>query len=136
MEHISDVYVRADGSTLAEAIESGAEAMFNVSFDLNTITERESAVIKAHGPSPDLLFVEVLNECLSIQGVSELALRRLKTDEITQTEGGFVYVGTVYGEVFDRSKHSAKTEVKAATYSKLTYTNENSRHVLTCVLDV
>lgn len=137
IEHISDVCIRAEGRTLAEAIDSGAEAMFNVSFGLDTVTEHNAVVINAHAPDPDLLFVEVLNECLSIQGIGGLALRRLKTQEIKQVDGGLSYVGTAYGEAFDRFKHTTKTEVKAATYSGLTYNDgKYGIHVLTCVLDV
>ncbi|OGQ57174.1 MAG: hypothetical protein A3J24_00230 [Deltaproteobacteria bacterium RIFCSPLOWO2_02_FULL_53_8] len=137
IEHISDVCIRAQGRTLAEAIESGAEAMFNVSFGLETIAERETVAINAQAPNPELLFVEVLNECLSIQGVDGLALRRIKTLEIKEDNGSLYYTGTAFGEVFDKSRHAAKTEVKAATYSGLTYkSGKDGIHVLTCVLDV
>jgi len=139
LEHISDVCVRAEGATLAEAIESGAEAMFNVIFNLETITgdERAGVAINAQARSTDLLFVEVLNECLSIQAVKGLALRSLKTSKINADKNGLTYIGTACGEPFDKDKHTVKTEVKGATYSGLTYNNgEGGTHVLTCVLDV
>lgn len=137
IDHISDVCIRAEGPTLATAIESGAEAMFNLSFDLDAITEDKTVAINAQAPTPELLFIEVLNECLSLQGVNELAFRRLKTIEIKEVDGGLSYAGTAYGEVFDRCKHAPKTEVKAATYSGLTYNDgKDGLHVLTCVLDV
>jgi len=139
LEHISDVCLRAEGATFAEAIENGAEAMFNVSFDLETVTERETVVIniKAGARTPELLFVEVLNECLSLQAIGGLALKRLLTQEIKKLNNGLSYAGTAYGEPFDRDKHTVKTEVKGATYSGLTYNSgADGTHVLTCVLDV
>ncbi|MBI5886543.1 MAG: archease [Deltaproteobacteria bacterium] len=136
-EHVSDVCLRAEGTTLAGAIESGAEAMFNVSFDLETITERETVAIRAEARTPELLFVEVLNECLSLQAIGELALKRLLTQEIKKLDKGLSYTGVAYGEAFDRDKHTVRTEVKGATYSGLTYNNgKGGTHVLTCVLDV
>lgn len=137
LEHVSDVCLRAEGRTLAEAIESGAEAMFNVSFDLETIAENKTVAINAEARTPELLFIEVLNECLSLQAIGELALKRLLTKEIKKLDNGLSYAGAAYGEPFDRGKHTVKTEVKGATYSGLTYNNgAGGTHMLTCVLDV
>lgn len=137
IEHVSDVCIRADADSLAKAIESGVEAMLNVTFGLDTIEERVSVAISASARTPELLFVEVLNEVISMQGLRELAIRRIETRAIDTHGNAMYYTGTAYGEEFDRKKHEVRTEVKGATYSGLSYNNgEGGTHTLTCVLDV
>ncbi len=136
-EHISDDGLQASAKTLEDAFEEGATAMLAVIFDLDTITEVMSVGITARAHVVELLFVEVLNELLSIQGRDELALKRLETIEIKRTGDGFVYSGTAHGEPLDTARHGLKTEVKGATYSELYYNSgEGGEHVLKCVIDV
>ena len=136
-EHISDVCIRAQGRTLEEAFEAGAEAMLNCMFGLESIEEKTSVEITAEAGEIDLLFVEVLNEVLSIQGRDGLALKRLKAEAILLKGKNLSFKGAVFGERFDPEKHAVKTEVKAATYSGLRYSRgEKDSHILECVLDV
>ncbi|MBI5970987.1 MAG: archease [Deltaproteobacteria bacterium] len=136
-EHIADMGIEASAGTLAGAFEAGVEAMLNLMFDLSTIEESLSFPVAATGRDIELLFVEVLNETLSIQGLRGLALKRIKVDSIKTDDDRVALSGIVYGEKFDRQKHVVKTEVKGATYSGLFYNSgEGGTHVLRCVLDV
>jgi tRNA nucleotidyltransferase (CCA-adding enzyme) len=136
-EHISDIGLQASAETIERAFEEGAAAMLAVIFDLDTVAEVTSVGITARARVMELLFVEVLNELLSIQGRDELALKRLETIEIRRVNDGFIYKGTAHGEPLDRSRHGLKTEVKGATYSGLYYNGgEDGEHVLKCVIDV
>lgn len=136
MEHVSDVGIRAEGKTLEEAFESGVEAALNVMFGLETIEHTIKISFSADAPDMAALFVEVLNEVLSIQDIHSLAGKSLKADEIKKTAVGWLFIGTLYGEPFDREKHEVKTEVKAATYSGLKYYEKDGVHVFECVIDV
>ncbi len=136
-EHISDIGICATGETLEAAFEEGAAAMLNVMFDLDTIDERTSVEISAEARDIELLFVEVLNEALSVQGRDDIALKRLECMEIKKTDIGFGFTGVAHGEQFSRARHSVKTEVKGATYSGLEYSKTpEGAHILRCVLDV
>ncbi len=120
--------------------------MLDVMFDLSTINEVETRPIQAEAGEVETLFVEVLNEILSIQGRDELALKRLDTTELAKTPSGFSYRGVAYGEAMDLDRHVVKTEVKGATYSALKYLrgkggkggegSKGGTHILQCVLDV
>jgi SHS2 domain-containing protein len=136
-EHISDIGMEASAPTLEETFIDGVEGMLSVMFDLETIGEEVSVEISAEAPEVDLLFVETLNEVLSVQGRDDLALKKLTGVEITRTGGLFTLTGTARGEGMDLERHGVKTEVKGATYSGLFYNNgEGGMHVLKCVLDV
>ncbi|TAN64364.1 archease [bacterium] len=136
IEHTADIGIRAVGKTLEEAFEAGAEAMLSIMFELKTINEAKSVKITATAPEIDLLFVEVLNEILSIQGRDMLALIRLERVKIKKTASGFAFTGYALGEPLDLKKHEVKTEVKGATYSGLRYSLSDSGHQLECILDV
>lgn len=136
-EHISDIGIEASAETLPKAFEDGAAAMLSVMFDLKTVGEEVSVDIHADAPEVDLLFIEMLNEILSIQGRDELALKRLTGVEIKRSDEGFTLTGTALGEKIDLEKHGVMTEVKGATYSGLFYNNgRDGVHLLKCVLDV
>lgn len=136
IEHVSDIGIRATGATLEEAFESGAQATLDVMFELDSIEEALSVPITAEAPRIDLLFVEVINEVLSVQSRQELALKRLNALEISPVDGSFVFRGSAFGERLDLKKHRVRTEVKGATYSGLTYSVIDGVHTLACILDV
>ncbi len=137
IEHISDIGIHAEGETLSAAFESGVEAVLGVMFVLDTINESVKVAIHAGAPEIDLLFVEVINEVLSMQGRDNLALKRLETNALEKTGKGFIFTGTAYGETLNLDKHEVRTEVKGATYSGLRYyKEEGGRHCLECILDV
>lgn len=138
-EHISDIGIRAEGDTLEEALCSGVAAALAVMFDLDTVGEGVEAEVRAAAPEVDLLFVEVINEVLSLMGRKDLALRGMKDVRVERNEGTeeYEFTGTVFGERFDAEKIVAETEVKGATYSGLEYSRgPGGEHVFTCVLDV
>ncbi|MBI5559834.1 MAG: archease [Deltaproteobacteria bacterium] len=136
LEHISDVGIHAEGETVEKAIESGAEAMLNVMFELTTVKETVDVTFGASAGEPALLFVEVLNEILSIQDRHSFAFKRLEVRELKKTGEGWLFIGTAFGEPFNEEKNEVKTEVKGATYSGLIYREEQGKHVFECVVDV
>ncbi len=136
LEHMADMGIESEGDSLCSAIEDGALAVLNLFFDLNTITEKSSITVRARAGSIEALFVEVLNELISLRDRDQMALKRLITTEFTEEEGSFSYRGEAYGEPFDMENHAVKSEVKAATYSGLRYEEVNGRHILRCLLDM
>lgn len=136
IEHTSDIGIRATEKTLEQTFEAGAEAMLSIMFELGTIGEALNVEITASAPDIGLLFVETLNEVLSMQGRDCLALKRLKCKAIKKTAKGYSFIGRAFGEPLDLKKHEVKTEVKGATYSGLRYVHSEASHTLECILDV
>src|SRR3972149_5871010 len=136
LEHISDVDIHAEGQSVNEALSCAAEAMLNVMFELTDIKETVDATFGVESTEIPLLFVEVLNEILSIQDRHSFAFKRLAVKEIKNKDSRWIFIGTVYGEPFNPDKHAVKTEVKGTTYSGLAYRAEDGRHIFECVVDV
>lgn len=121
---------------MEEAFKSGAEALLNIVFDLDTIGDDISVPITARAPAPDLLFVEALNELISILDSEGLALKGIREVRISEERGGYFFNATSYGERFNAGIHTVKCEVKGATYSGLSYEIKEGTHRFTCVVDV
>ena len=136
LDHPSDVAIRAEGTSAKKALEEGAGAMLNVIFEVKSIRETKEVSLSAEAPEMETLFIEVLNELLSVQDRDALALKRLKAVSIDKTPEGYVFKGIAYGERFRPDETEVKTEVKAATYSALSYRIEDERHIFEFVIDV
>ena len=145
IEHGADVGIEAWADNLEEAFSDGADALLSVIFDTSTIEPNRSVEITAEAPVVDLLFVEVINELLSTIDIETLALEGLEVLELKEIDGlkngggglkGWSFKGNLRGEALDTKKHKVRTEVKAATYSGLSYEISGSMHLLRCVVDV
>jgi SHS2 domain-containing protein len=130
-EHRADVGVRGRGETLEEAFEEGARAMFSVMADLKAVQPLETFEVEVSASDEEALFVEWLNELLSIADLNGIVFCDFEV-EIS----GNNLKGRASGEKWDLEKHEPKTEVKAATYSQLQVKKENGSYVAQCIVDV
>lgn len=137
LEHTADIGIRAEGESIEAAFASGVEAVLNVIFDLATVNRTVAITFAKDARDITLLFVEVINEVLSIGDRHGLALVGVNVKSISPAGDGWRFIGTIYGEPINLEKHTPKTEVKAATYSGLSYNKgEKGNHVFECLLDV
>ena len=136
LDHISDIGIQASGESMEEAFKCGAEAVLNIAFDTEALGDDTSVKLKALAPAPELLFIESLNELISIQDREELALKSIRDVQIEEVPGGLSFTATAYGESFNPDLHTVKCEVKGATYSGLSYEVKKGKHTFTCVVDV
>jgi len=136
LDHPSDIAVRADGATMEEAFTYCAEAMLGVIFELSTIGKSENIDLEVNARSPELLLVEFLNEILSLQDINSMAVRSIDDAHLEKTPSALSFRCRLRGEPFNKNKHTVKTEVKGATYSALSYKEEDGLHIFQFVIDV
>jgi SHS2 domain-containing protein len=130
-EHKADVGVRGKGETLKEAFEEGARAMFSVMANIETVQPLETFEVEVSAQDEEALFVEWLNELLSLADLNNMVFSEFKVEIV-----GNNLKGQATGEKWDLERHEPKTEVKAATYSSLSVKNENGSYVAQCIVDV
>ncbi len=135
LEHTADMGIRAEGDTLEQAFESAAEGMLALMYDPKTVGSDKEVPLGASAPDLAEMFIEVLNELLFIQDKNLLALKGLKDCEITEIDGLYTFTGTATGTEFT-DQIAIRTEVKAATYSGLSYEFKRGTHRFECVLDL
>jgi len=130
-EHEADIGIRGFGSSMEEAFENAAAAMYSVMVNIERISPTEKRRLSVTAPDYELLLVEWLNALLALSDVERMVFNRfeVKID-------GMALSGIAWGEGLDHARHEPKVEVKGATYHMLSVKKEYERHVAQCVVDV
>ena len=130
-DHEADIGIRGYGKTLEEAFAHGAEALFSLMVEIDTVQPNVRKEMVCDAPDPETLFVEWLNHLIALSHLEGMVFSRFRT-EIT----GLKLRGEAWGEPLDKERHHPMSEVKAATYCMLKIYQEGDRHVAQCVVDV
>jgi SHS2 domain-containing protein len=130
-EHEADIGIRGFGSTVEEAFENAAAALYSVMVNIDNVEPKEKKVITASAPDQDLLLTEWLNALLALSDIERMVFSKfdVKIDGTTLT-------GFAWGEALDRERHEPHVEVKGATYYMLSVKEQDGRYVAQCVVDV
>jgi SHS2 domain-containing protein len=134
--HIADAKFRAYGSTLKEAYENAAIALFNVMINTAGFEASESRDIEVGSHDLKGLLVEWLSELLYLFEVDEIIFSEFKIYTIEKTNDGYVLKGRATGEIIDLSRHNFDTQVKAVTFHDLMVeSDETGRFLVQVVVD-
>ena len=130
-EHEADIGIRGFGSSIGEAFENAARAMYSVMVRIEAIEPLEQKEIVVSAPDGELLLVEWLNALLSLSDIERMVFSRFEV----RIEGTSL-TARAWGERLDRIRHEANVEVKGATYHMLKVGKSGDRYVAQCVVDV
>ena len=130
-EHRADIGIRGYGKRVEISFENGAKAMFSVMADIHEVKAQDRKEVSCEAPDIEYLFVEWLNNLLSVSHLNGMVFSSFKVEII-----GNKLKGSAWGEHIDTGRHKLMTEVKAATYSMLKVAKENDIYVAQCVVDV
>jgi len=135
-EHEADIGIRGIGSSVEEAFEEAAKALFDVEVDVEKVEAKKKIVVKCEAENIEELFVEWLNSLLSQASLRDMVFSEFEV-KIEKKERFFLE-GTAKGEKLVPEKHNIKDEVKGATYSQLkVYQDEKTkRWIAQCIVDV
>jgi len=136
LDHEADIGIRCSGRNRAEAFEEGGRALLNLVADPERIRPERSFDVRCRASGLDTLFVEYLNEIISLMGREDCVFSEVVILEIHRAGEEFLLKGTVRGEAIDPARHGLKTEIKAATYFGLELTETDREVTLQCVLDI
>lgn len=114
-EHTADIGIRGYGSTLEEAFEAVALALFDVMVDVRKVENKDCREVEVEGEDLMALLYNFLEELLVLHDMEGLVFGDVKV-EIEETEDGYRLKAKACGEVLDYEKHEPKEEVKAITY--------------------
>ncbi len=117
--HIADAKFRAYGSTMEEAFENAALAMFNVMINTENLKPVEVREIETTSSDIKMLLADWLSELLYLFEVDGIVFCEFKIGRIEKTGEGFSLTGKAWGEPIDLSRHSFDTQVKAVTLHEL-----------------
>jgi SHS2 domain-containing protein len=134
-DHEADVGIFGVGSSLEEAFQEGAKALFQVMADIGNIEPKNETTVKVEAPDEEALFVEWLNALLAQKDVEDMFFSDFMVS-IERVQETFVLTGVAKGERTNPEKHHLKIEVKAATYSQLKIEKSGKMFRAQCVVDV
>ncbi|WP_297417620.1 archease [Thermococcus sp.] len=116
-EHTADIGIRGYGSTLEEAFEAVALALFDVMVDVRKVDPKECREVEAEGEDLMALLYNFLEELLVIHDVEGLVFGDVRI-EIEKSGDGYKIKARACGELLSE-KQGPKEEVKAITYHEM-----------------
>ncbi|MEW6100787.1 MAG: archease [Candidatus Omnitrophota bacterium] len=114
IEHTADIGIRVRGKDFKELLERAALAMFDIIAKKKKVpTSTEQANIELKAQNRDELFVNWLNELLSLSATKEIIFTDFKFSKLTENELEVIAQGE------SNNNYRVNVEIKAATYHQL-----------------
>jgi len=134
-EHEADIGIMGKASSVEEAFEEAAKALFDVEIDVAKVKAKKKVRIECNAENIEELFIEWLNALLSQASLHEMVFSKFRVKMEKTGEKKFELRGEAFGEKL-RKEHNIKDEVKGATYSQLKVKKEKGLWVAQCIVDV
>lgn len=130
--HMADMGVRGWGPDPAAAFEQTALALTAVITDPALVKAEQPVDLQCEAPDLELLLTDWLNAL-----IYEMATRRMLFSRFQVRLQGSELFASAWGEAVDPPRHQPAVEVKGATYTALSVTQEeDGQWVAQCVVDV
>jgi len=140
LEHSTDAFVQADGSSSEELFENCAKGLVNIMFDIDKVENRQSWTITANGEDLENLLFDWLEKVLLKILIEQIVLSKFSIEIFKKStnvmDKKYLLKARVGGEVVSYSKHNYKIEIKAITYHDLKIQNIGSSYVATFLVDL
>ena len=131
-EHTADIGIKVRGQDLNQLFQNAALAMFDIIARKHSVTKTSLEIIEIKQEAEDLeeLFVNWLNELLSLSATKELIFSDFKIQKLTVRN----LQATVSGS--PAKGYELTTEIKAATYHGLKLEQSKSGWQAEVIFDV
>jgi SHS2 domain-containing protein len=131
LEHTADIRIRIFGESFSGLFINAAAAMFDI---LAGRKDKQGTAVKAliiqEAQDKEELFINWLNELLSLSAAKEIIFSEFKVNKLTNTSLD------IECTAFPSSEYKINTEIKAATYHGLTIQTKDTGWEAEVVLDV
>lgn len=117
LDHTADVQVHSHGRDLGEAFAAAVVGMYGYMVELVQIPSDLEIVVQSQGHDKESLLFNFMDECLYVFHTENFVMKQVIVEELNQQSWQLRAVAR--GGLFDVSKHSQGTEVKAITYSNM-----------------
>ena len=137
LEHTADIYVRAHGTSMQEAYENAALAMFETITKTGKVAPKNEEIITVEAEDPYALLYNWLEALLVSSETKCMLYSKFQITDWVETADSFKIVARVWGEKFQSKKHLQKVAVKAVTYHLMVVMHEKEGNVvLEFILDI
>jgi len=136
LEHTADAYIAAYGTTLAEAFENAALAMFDVITDVERVNPKTEETVEVNAHDEYALLYSWLEALLTKFDIQGMLYSKFKALNLEKVSNGYRLKAMVWGERFQPRKHPQKVGVKAITYHRMEIIKEPDKVTLKFILDI
>jgi SHS2 domain-containing protein len=140
LEHSTDAFVQAHGSSLEELFQNCARGLVNIMFDIDKVENSRSVTIRAEGEDLEGLLYDWLEKVLLKILIEQIVLSRFSVKIGERPSNGeekrYFLEAHAEGEKVSYEKHNYKIEIKAITYHELKIRRVRSRYVATFLVDL
>lgn len=135
IEHTADVGIRVKGKDLRELFENAAVAMFDIIAEkkpqaTGRRSQAKEILVKQKAENLEELFVNWLNELLSLSAVKEVIFEGFNIKKIEENNIEAYVVGVSV------DNYKVNTEIKAATYHELKLEQTKAGWLAEVIFDV
>jgi SHS2 domain-containing protein len=141
LEHSTDAFVQAQGSSLEELFENCAKGLVNIMFDIDKVESCQFVTITADGEDLEHLLYDWLEKVLLKILIQQIVLSRfsIKICEKGTKDAGikkYFLNARSGGEKVSYDMHNYKLEIKAITYHELKIKRIGTRYIATFLVDL
>jgi SHS2 domain-containing protein len=136
LEHTADLYVAAYGTTLKEAFENAALAVFEAMTEIEKITPASKETVEVDGHDEEALLYNWLEALLVKFETTDHIYSKFQITDLTQTDQGYKLKAQIQGEKFDPDRHPQKVGIKAVTYHRMEFVKKPNRITAKFILDI
>jgi len=136
LEHTADVYIRAHGTSMSEAYQNAALAMFETMTDSSKIAQTTEETFEVEAEDQYALLYNWLEALLIKFETDGMLFSKFEITDWKETPETFKFKAKAWGEKFNPKKHTQKVGVKAVTYHLMVVIREPERVVLEFILDI
>ena len=126
----------AYGSSLEEAFESAALAMFEVMTDTDTVEPKEMENVEVKAKDEISLLYAWLERLILKFEVEEKLYSKFNVRRIERIGEVLSLDSSIWGEVYDPNRHPSRTDVKAITYHRMEILEEEKQTSVKFILDI
>jgi SHS2 domain-containing protein len=131
-DHTADFGVQAYGRTLAQVFEHAAFALYDLITDTGILIGNQTMPLAVTGDDPDDLMMNWLRELLYLWNGMGMLVKQASVRQISE----FRLTADVAYDLYDRSKHEIRNEIKAVTYHQLKVDRNTDGWFTDFILDV
>jgi SHS2 domain-containing protein len=135
LDHMTDAFIEAYGTTLEEAFENAAKALCDTMIDLKTVRPKREIILSANGNDLYSLLFDWLDKVMLLLVADGIAMSQFSV-KIKQHNNSYLLEGTARGEPLKLDRHRYKVEVKAVTYHEMEIKQEKGLITARFLLDL
>ncbi|MFL6372887.1 MAG: archease [Nitrososphaera sp.] len=136
LDHMTDAFIEAYGTTLEEAFEKAAMALCDTMIDLKTVIPKSEFKLSVKGNDLYSLLFNWLDEVMLLLVADRIAMSQFSVKITQHNDNSYLLEGIASGEPLELNRHHYKVEIKAVTYHEMEIRQEKNIITARFLLDL